>query len=407
MFRTCLVKYHVIRSKIRYAKRFSKKIWPPYCLKIPNITFCYFILTRSKLLFLDLNKISSVKLISAAEQHNQLAQNISYDDSIQDESNINANSITNNLSVSSTSSTQSATSQTKLTILPHQYHQVSTSKKFREDAVSREEYDGDYSFKSLKFNKDSSILNSHDIVPNGSGSNSTYENISLNIGKRLAMIQSDIIVANPLSPNVSNTDNNNNNNNNSNGAANRRSNSLNSISMLSINNLSMNASAENNGGVLTIATSTTNNNSYTNGIIVKDPVLIRGAGNITIFGVSNRFSEQFPTQLTAKLAPEEFKDTIKQINNILNKELANSLKWLVFGSIFCCCTLGCSLLPVIFMNKKARLSISKLLEMENQRLYLKLGLKWRLAKVKCNSNTLLEYVLLIEFLPTILLYQPD
>ena len=143
------------------------------------------------------------------------------------------------------------------------------------------------------------------------------------------------------------------------------------------------------------------------GVIVKDPVLIRGAGNITIFGVSNRFSEQFPTQLNAKLAPEEFKDTIKQINNILNKELANSLKWLVFGSIFCCCTLGCSLLPVIFMNKKARLSINKLLEMENQRLYLKLGLKWRLAKVKCNSNALLEYVLLIEFLPTILLYQPD
>jgi len=363
-----------------------------------------------KLLFLDLNKISSVKLLSAAEQQNQLAQNISCDDSItQDEININANSITNNLSVSSTSSTQSATSQTKLTILPHQYHQASTSKKLREDTVSREEYDGDFSFKSLKFNKDSSILNSHDIAPNGSGSNSTYENISLNIGKRLAMIQPEIIVANPLSSNVSNTDNNNNNNNNnSNGAANRRSNSLNSISMLSINNLSMNASAENNGGVLTIATSTANNNNnYTNGIIVKDPVLIRGAGNITIFGVSNRFSEQFPTQLTAKLAPEEFKDTIKQINNILNKELANSLKWLVFGSIFCCCTLGCSLLPVIFMNKKARLSISKLLEMENQRLYLKLGLKWRLAKVKCNSNTLLEYVLLIEFLPTILLYQPD
>lgn len=169
----------------------------------------------------------------------------------------------------------------------------------------------------------------------------------------------------------------------------------------------------NNISLLNLSINTTNNpppqtdNSYLNNIILKDPVLIRGAGNITIFGVSNRFSEQFPTQLNAKLAPEEFKDTIKQINLILNKELANSLKWLIFGSIFCCCTLGCSLLPVIFMNKKARLSINKLLDMENQRLYLKLGLKWRLAKVKCNSNALLEYVLLIEFLPTIILYQPD
>lgn len=142
-------------------------------------------------------------------------------------------------------------------------------------------------------------------------------------------------------------------------------------------------------------------------ISVKDPIVLRGAGNITIFGISNKFNEQFPSQLNAKLAPEEFRDTIKQINNILNKELSNSFRWLVFGSIFCCCTLGCSLLPVIFMNKKAKLSVNKLLEMENQRLYLKLGLKWRLTKIKYNSNSLLEYVLLIEFLPTILLWQPD
>lgn len=150
-----------------------------------------------------------------------------------------------------------------------------------------------------------------------------------------------------------------------------------------------------------------NSNSYVDNVITRDPIVIRGAGNITIFGVCNKFNEQFPSQLNAKLAPEEFRDTIKQINSILNKELENSFKWLVFGSIFCCCTLGCSLLPVIYMNKKAKLSINKLLDMENQRLYLKLGLKWRLAKLKCNSNSLLEYALLIEFLPTLLLYQPD
>lgn len=153
--------------------------------------------------------------------------------------------------------------------------------------------------------------------------------------------------------------------------------------------------------------SPTDDSSNVTIIETKEPVVIRGAGNITIFGVSNKFNETFPTQLYAKLAPEEFKDTIKQINSILSRELANSFRWLVFGSVFCCCTLGCSLFPVIFINKKARLSINKFLSIENARLYLKLGLKWRLAKIKCNSNSLMEYVLLIEFLPTILLYQPD
>lgn len=141
--------------------------------------------------------------------------------------------------------------------------------------------------------------------------------------------------------------------------------------------------------------------------VTKDPVIVRGAGNITIFGVSNKFCETFPSQLYAKLAPEEFRDTIKQINSILSRKLANNFRWLVIGSVFCCCTLGCSLFPVIFMNKKARMSINKFLDTENQRLYLKLGLKWRLAKIKCNSNSLMEYVLLIEFLPTVLLYYPD
>ena len=154
-------------------------------------------------------------------------------------------------------------------------------------------------------------------------------------------------------------------------------------------------------------TSLSNTDDASNIVEVRDPVVIRGAGNITIFGVSNKFNEQFPSQLYSKLAPEEFRDTIKQINSILNRKLANSFRWLVFGSIFCCCTLGCSLFPVIFINKKARLSINKFLQIENQRLYLKLGLKWRLAKIKCNSNSLMEYVLLIEFLPTVMLYYPD
>jgi hypothetical protein len=185
-------------------------------------------------------------------------------------------------------------------------------------------------------------------------------------------------------------------------------NNTNNASNSNNNNNTNNTNNDNNATSGNIYSSNLNSIQQTPiNLLVKDPIIIRGGGNITIFGVSNRFNEQFPSQLNAKLAPEEFRDTIKQINNILSKELSNSFKWLVFGSIFCCCTLGCSLLPVIFMNKKAKLSVNKLLEMENQRLYLKLGLKWKLTKIKYNSNSLLEYVLLIEFLPTILLYQPD
>lgn len=183
--------------------------------------------------------------------------------------------------------------------------------------------------------------------------------------------------------------------------------SNNSISNRSIYSFNRIATVTNIDNNVRTSISAADDSSNMTIIETRDPVIIRGAGNITIFGVSNKFNEIFPTQLYAKLAPEEFRDTIKQINSILSRELANSFRWLVFGSIFCCCTLGCSLFPVIFINKKARLSINKFLSIENSRLYLKLGLKWRLAKIKCNSNSLMEYVLLIEFLPTILLYQPD
>ncbi len=181
--------------------------------------------------------------------------------------------------------------------------------------------------------------------------------------------------------------------------------SINSTSRVSLGSLknALSTHLDNNSN---LTTRNSVDEAFSN-LVVRDPVIIRGAGTVTVFGISNKFDDQFPSQLNAKLAPEEFRDTMKQINDILNKELSNSFKWLIFGSIFCCCTLGCSLLPVIYMNKRAKLCINKLLEMENQRLYLKLGLKWRLIKIKCNTNSLLEYVLSIDFLPTILLYQPD
>ncbi|XP_053436477.1 cysteine-rich hydrophobic domain-containing protein 1 isoform X3 [Nycticebus coucang] len=83
-----------------------------------------------------------------------------------------------------------------------------------------------------------------------------------------------------------------------------------------------------------------------------DPVLVRGAGHITVFGLSNKFDTEFPSVLTGKVAPEEFKTSIGHVNACLRKSLPVNVKWLLCGCLCCCCTLGCSLWPVICLNKR-------------------------------------------------------
>ncbi|KAM9373909.1 cysteine-rich hydrophobic domain-containing protein 1 isoform 2-T2 [Phaethornis superciliosus] len=118
-----------------------------------------------------------------------------------------------------------------------------------------------------------------------------------------------------------------------------------------------------------------------------DPVAVRGAGHITVFGLSNKFDTEFPSVLTGKVAPEEFKTSISRVNTCLRKNLPVNVKWLLCGCLCCCCTLGCSLWPVVCLNKRTRRSIQKLLEWENNRLYHK--------------------VILIEFLPKYPIFRPD
>ncbi|XP_074134446.1 cysteine-rich hydrophobic domain-containing protein 1 isoform X8 [Sminthopsis crassicaudata] len=114
------------------------------------------------------------------------------------------------------------------------------------------------------------------------------------------------------------------------------------------------------------------------------------------FGLSNKFDTEFPSVLTGKVAPEEFKTSIGRVNSCLQKNLPVSVKWLLCGCLCCCCTLGCSLWPVVCLNKRTRRSIQKLLEWENNRLYHKLGLHWKLSKRKCESNNMVEYRTLVR-----------
>ncbi|KAM7290192.1 cysteine-rich hydrophobic domain-containing protein 2-like [Ixodes scapularis] len=86
--------------------------------------------------------------------------------------------------------------------------------------------------------------------------------------------------------------------------------------------------------------------------LVPEPMVIRGAGNMTVFGLRNKFDTEFPPTLSAKVAPEEFKATIVRINSVLRKTLPVNVKWLFCGCLCCCCTLGCSLWPVVCLSKR-------------------------------------------------------
>lgn len=144
-----------------------------------------------------------------------------------------------------------------------------------------------------------------------------------------------------------------------------------------------------------------------NAQIVPDPIVIRGAGNITVFGLSNRFDTDFPPALHARVAPEEYKATVSRVNQTLRKNLPINFRWLFCGCLCCCCTLGCSMWPVICLSKRTRNQLEKLLDWENSHLYNKLGLRWKLTRQRCDSTLMMEYVLLIEFIPKQQIYRPD
>uniref|UniRef100_A0A5F8GJ09 Cysteine rich hydrophobic domain 2 n=1 Tax=Monodelphis domestica TaxID=13616 RepID=A0A5F8GJ09_MONDO len=85
-----------------------------------------------------------------------------------------------------------------------------------------------------------------------------------------------------------------------------------------------------------------------------DPVVVRGSGHVTVFGLSNKFESEFPSSLTGKVAPEEFKASINRVNSCLKKNLPVNVRWLLCGCLCCCCTLGCSMWPVICLSKRKK-----------------------------------------------------
>lgn len=66
------------------------------------------------------------------------------------------------------------------------------------------------------------------------------------------------------------------------------------------------------------------------------------------------FRPLFEFALLFQVAPEEFKTSINRVNACLKKNLPVNVKWLLCGCLCCCCTVGCSLWPVICLNKRVR-----------------------------------------------------
>ncbi|CAI4230473.1 unnamed protein product [Auanema sp. JU1783] len=142
--------------------------------------------------------------------------------------------------------------------------------------------------------------------------------------------------------------------------------------------------------------------------IAREPITIRGVGHITMFGLNSRFDTEFPSELIGRVAPEELSATLSRVNSVLKRHVQVSSKWFLCGLLFCCCSFGCSLWPVVCLNRRTVNAVEKCLDHENVTLYHKLGLHWRLARRPVGSNQrLTEYVLELEILPKAALFSPD
>ncbi|VDM60533.1 unnamed protein product [Angiostrongylus costaricensis] len=125
------------------------------------------------------------------------------------------------------------------------------------------------------------------------------------------------------------------------------------------------------------------------------------------FGLNSRFDTDFPSELIGRVAPEELSDTLGRINNVLKRHVQISSRWLLCGLLFCCCSFGCSLFPVVCLNRRTVTAVEKTLDHENVCLYHKLGLHWRLVKCPMDGSRLTEYVLELQTLPKVQLMMPD
>ena len=60
---------------------------------------------------------------------------------------------------------------------------------------------------------------------------------------------------------------------------------------------------------------------------VPPPLILKGIGEITVFGLCCKYESEFPSQLTGRLAPEEFTRMIHRINSHLKRNIPSQVKF--------------------------------------------------------------------------------
>lgn len=148
----------------------------------------------------------------------------------------------------------------------------------------------------------------------------------------------------------------------------------NNSNVLEIERINFNEDHNNESNILNVTnhlnrSTSTNNIDYLlsllppsdlNGLTIEDPIQIRGNGNMTLFGLSNCYTSNFPSALLGRVSKEEFEYTINRINHLLQQQHSTNAKFLLLGCLCCCFSLGCSLLwPTFALSKRTKFSLEK------------------------------------------------
>ena len=69
------------------------------------------------------------------------------------------------------------------------------------------------------------------------------------------------------------------------------------------------------------------------------------------FSVTVELMDRFAALVESDTCPN-VQATVTRVNVTLRKALPVNVRWLLFGCLCCCCTLGCSMWPVVCLSKR-------------------------------------------------------
>ncbi|KAL7670636.1 hypothetical protein ACOME3_005568 [Neoechinorhynchus agilis] len=138
----------------------------------------------------------------------------------------------------------------------------------------------------------------------------------------------------------------------------------------------------------------------------KDKIIIRGAGNGFISMFNDLFDEEYPIKLQGKISIHEFKRTVSAINGIICPYEQREDRSNQMCKDLCCCLCTCGLSAYI-RNWKVKRKLIAFLNYENNGVYKKLGVEWKLIRSTGPNTVFKEWVIQVSFLPRSCIFSPD